>query len=487
MQSEAVSKAVLAELNYRLKKIELLRSMCFKEQLDFIDDPAKLKTAQCTRRAGKSYGAAGINLSLTSVAYPRSTCLYIATTRMQAQRILLKDIMYDLNRKCDLGLTFNLTQLIVKFPNESLIYLMGLDSKPEEMEKALGQKYRLVVIDEAGSWKQDQRHMIHSVIEPACADLEGTICMIGSPQNSLKSYFYDITGRDMSDPEHVSGWSRHKWGWWNNPHTARQVKAQIERIKNVNPSVVETPSFKQMYQNQWVVDPGARVYKYDEERNSADCLPADNRYVHTLGLDLGFNDDTAITIGAYSEHDPNFYFVDAFKQKGLDITAVAGILERFKVKYRPVKWVVDGASKQAVQELVKRHGFPLIPADKKGKEDMIEIMNADFIMGRIKLLPAAQPLADEYLNLIWDDKSGRRREHPACPNHCADSGMYNWRMSYHYASTAEDRPPVPGSAEAMEAWWDNEASRASKQSKEDFAVRDFGKEYGYKQNGISRY
>jgi hypothetical protein len=39
---------------------------------------------------------------------------------------------------------------------------------------------------------------------------------------------------------------------------------------------------------------------------------------------------------------------------------------------------------------------------------------------------------DEYGQLIWDERSPRREEHPAAPNHCADAALYNWRHCYSY-------------------------------------------------------
>jgi hypothetical protein len=473
-------------LNERTKQRELLRSACFKEQLDFIDDPAKLKAAQCTRRAGKTYGCAGIYIVDTALWYPNSTLLYICTTRETARRILLKDVLYDIKRRFSIQMEVNLTSLTVTFPkSNSVLYLLGLDSKPEEADKALGQKYKLVVIDEGANWKQDQRHMVHSVLEPACADHEGTIAMLGAPANSLKTYFFDITGRSFLDPEAAKGWSVHKWGWWNNPFTSQKVQKQIDRMKERNPLIAETPIFQQMYLNKWVVDPDARVYKFTEDRNTATDLPSDHKWAYTLSLDLGYEDDSAFVVSACSDTHPDMFFVEAFKKKHQDITDIANILTDYRMRYPTIsRWIVDGASKQAVQELVKRHGFPLVAADKRGKEDMIEIMNADYTTGRIKLIEGkCDPLKDEYGNLIWykPPNGNPRVEHPSCPNHCADAALYGWRANYHYAAKEKTLKVKPGSPEAMEEWWDREAARAERRKRgegSDFVKSDWGKEYG---------
>lgn len=485
MSAPEASIQALGEFRRRQSLIVAMRNSCFPEQLDFIDDPCKLKVAQCTRRAGKSYGAAGIYLCTTAVKHPRSTCLYIATTREQARRIMLKDVFTVINRKFNLGIKVNLTTLTVAFPNESLVYLMGLDSKPEEMEKALGQKYRLVIIDEGGSWRQDQKEMVHSVLQPACGDYGGSIGILGSPVNSLKTYFYDICGRSIVDPLRPKGWSVHRWSWKNNPHTRDAIQTQVDEMVAANPLVLETPAYRQMYLNQWIIDPSARCYKYDDARNTVDGLPGQNRYHFSLGLDLGFDDDTAICIAAYSDFDPTMYIVEVFKQKGMDISAVAAVLDTFRARYNPYKWVVDGASKQAVEELKNRFGFPLIPSDKHGKYEMIQIMNNDFILGRIKLvMPNCKALEEEYQNLIWDEKSKldpklKIVENSACANHGADAALYSWRMCYHFAHRSEITIPKPGTDEALEAWWNQEASRAITAKKnDDWLKREVGNQYG---------
>lgn len=468
------------ELKKRKDIVDGIRGSLFPEQLKFIDDPAPLKTTLCTRRAGKTY-TCGADLILTCIINPRATCLYIATTREQAKRIMFKDVLKKIDRDFQIGMKFNHTSLEVQFPTGSVCYLLGSDSKPEEIEKALGQKYDKIYIDESGSHKQDQRHMVHSVLEPACADKNGTICLIGSPVSQTRSYFFDITSvTDPKAPKFVEGWSRHSWTWKENIHIRVNMQKHIDRLIKANSRVVETAAFRTMYLGEWVVDPGNRVYKYDEYRNSANALPIDNTYYHYLGLDLGFDDDTAIVIAACSENDPIMYFVEVFKQKKLDITAVAEHLEYFKHKYNPVKWIVDGASKQAVQELRNRHHFPLEPADKLGKVDIIEIMNADFVMGKIKLFPEASSLAEEYDNLIWDDKADKKIEHPACPNHGADAALYAWRMCFHYASKQKEVLINPHSEEGIEKWWDKQAVIGRKDPKKDFALSDWSKEYGFR-------
>jgi hypothetical protein len=82
----------------------------------------------------------------------------------------------------------------------------------------------------------------------------------------------------------------------------------------------------------------------------------------------------------------------------------------------------------------QRYQLPLEAAEKHGKAEFIEIMNSDFIQGKIKLVgEESAPLAEEYGGLIWDDDElPKRVEHSACQNHLTDAALYAWRYCYQY-------------------------------------------------------
>jgi hypothetical protein len=88
------------------------------------------------------------------------SCLYIGLTRESAKRIMWKDILKDINRQRTLGIQFNESELSAKFPNGSVIYLVGADSNEDERQKLLGQKFVLVVIDEAQAFGIDLRQLV---------------------------------------------------------------------------------------------------------------------------------------------------------------------------------------------------------------------------------------------------------------------------------------------------------------------------------------
>lgn len=448
-------RAILEEYARRKTRSTLYETL-FPNQLDFINDPSRLKAAQCSRRSGKSY-AVGAYLIETCLNHPNVTCIYIALTRESAKRIMYKDILKEQCRKIGITPHFNEITLTVTFDNGSVLYLLGLDVSEKESEKLLGQKYKLAVIDEAASFKQDLRDIVYKKLGPAMADLRGTICLVGTTSNHVTGLFYDVTtGKER-------GWSLHKWDYKNNPHNHEQVQEQIDQMISTNPLVVETPFFKQMYLNEWVIDPSCLVYKFSDH-NLISSKP-EGQWKYVLGVDLGYEDDTAFVIVGWREYDKNLYILHTFKKNKMDITSVATRIKYYMTQYEFQRMIIDGSSKQAVEEMRNRHGLPLIATEKKGKADFIEIFNSELIQQHVKLVTdQTLDLVDEWKSLIWDER--QRIENPSCPNHLSDATLYAWRYTYSYLTEAIT--PKQTEEERMDEWMEN-----SLQPKKPFWELDF--------------
>jgi len=182
------ARAILNELSARQKSQVPWLSTSFKQQTDFILDPAPLKAALCTRRAGKSFGVGEYAL-MTAYKYPGVSVLILGKTRASVKAIYWKDILTVLNRQYNLRAKPNKSELSLELPNGSVVYLSGVDADEDEMHKILGQKFKLVVLDEGGSYNIDQRALVYGILKPAVADYQGQIAMIGTPTNYLNSLY----------------------------------------------------------------------------------------------------------------------------------------------------------------------------------------------------------------------------------------------------------------------------------------------------------
>lgn len=409
----------------------------FPEQVNFIKDPAHLKAAFCTRRAAKSY-TGGLYLMQEALDNPGVTCLYIALTRDSAKGIMWKDVLKDINRRHKLNCVFNETALTCTTPNGSIIKLLGVDSDEEEKNKVLGQKFKLVVCDEASMYSIDLRQLIYGILKPAVADYRGTICLLGTSGNITQGLFFDITKSDGAIRE--PGWSLHEWTAHQNPYVARQWQEELDEIDRERPLFKQTALYKQWYLNQWVVDSNKLCYWYLDGRNDYGIRPhyPFGEWSFILGVDLGYRPDpSAFALMGFHENDKTLYVIESHKQLEMDVTDVANRIKAYQTKYPIFKVVIDGSNKQAVETIQRRHDINLTNADKRGKSDFIEIMNAEFVQGLIKVDPHQnKDLISEWKRLVWRTEGDKvvipREEHPGLPNHIADATLYGWRFCYNY-------------------------------------------------------
>lgn len=431
----------------------------FPQQEAFIRDPAKLKALFCTRRAAKSF-TAGLYLIHEALSNPGCNCLFIGLTRETAKAIIWKDILRVLNKKYKLNAKFHQTELTMTFPNGSVIKITGIDSDEDEMNKLLGRKYRLVCIDEASLYTINLTNLVYGILKPAMTDPNktgerGVICMMGTSSNFTRGLFYEVTTKKET------GWSLHSWTAHDNPHVAKQWQEELDEIKNLRPLYMETPQFKQWYLNQWVVDEDKLVYKFNESRNLYNKLPTlpPNGWTYVLGVDTGWEDDNAFVLTAYHSNDPNMYVVKTFNKPKMTFDQVSEkILEFMRDPIMaPSQIIIDGANKQGVETMRVRSNIPFVFADKTGKVDFIEILNADLIQAKIKINESCRTLIDEMMSLVWKTTGDKidlpKREHPSLSNHLCDALLYAWRKAYHYHSNPAEKQIAVGSKE----WYEKQA------------------------------
>lgn len=459
--SSATKKAILARIQALEEELEEdvelapFYDINFPEQRAVIEDDAPLIVCLCTRRSGKSFGAGALRLIRAAMKHPGSSCLFIGLTRKSAKEIVWKDCFKVINVLWGMKAKFNESDLTMTLRNGSVIYLMGVDTDEEEKEKLLGKKYAEVCIDEAASYTIDLKDLVYRVLKPAVSDYQGVITLIGTPGNIKSGLFYELThDQDPRIPGQWSrlGWSGHRWGVLQNPHMRDKWQHDLDELLATNPLIIETPGFQQNYWGIWVIDDSKLVYRYSATRNSFTTLPpSKSGYSYVLGIDLGFNDPSSFTVSAYSEDSNLLYFVESYKKAGLDITAVSEEVADIKSRYKIDRTVIDGAAKQSVEELNKRHGLGSVNADKRGKNEFIEMMNAEMIQGRILLSPQCEDLKTELSELIWDPRAlarGVRKEHTSCENHCTDGALYSWRHCYQWLFKEPKKPqPKPGTVE----------------------------------------
>ncbi len=467
MIDEFLLRAMAEEALLKIRAKENIPNVlesAFPQQLAFISDPASQKVLFCTRRSAKSY-TAGLYLVHKALHNPYSNGLFTGLTRQSAKGIIWKDVLQVIDRRYNLGCNFNQSDLTMSFPNGAMIYATGVDADENEMNKLLGRKYGLACVDESSMYSINLSNFVYGVLGPAVVDPNeegesGTIAMFGTASNFPRGLFFDITkGRE-------GGWKLFEWSAYDNPYVAKKWAQTIEKIKRERPLYMQTPQYKQWYLNQWVIDEEKLVYRFDAEKNLAKGLPhiSDHGgWTFVLGVDTGWEDDSAFILTAFHVNHPCLFVLRVFKKSKMTFDDVMVKIQEFQndPHYAPHKIIIDGANKQGVESMRSRSSIPFQYADKQDKVTFIELCNSDLIQGRIKIIdtPENRPLWDEMMNLVWmtdgDKIKYPKKEHSALPNHAADAFLYAWRCGFHYASKPAEKKIVHGSREWYLAQSDN--------------------------------
>lgn len=437
------------ELSRRKSVIARMLSCCLPQQRAAIAGSSRFKAFFCPRRSGKSF-AIGVYLLMTAIVYAGSSSLYLGLTKASATNTMNKDVIDVLNTRFRLGAVWKESASRWELPNGSYIYMRGADANRYEIQKVVGQKYRLAVLDEASKYRYDIDWMVYGALVPAMGDDLGTIVMAGTPSNITGGLFHRATTGD------VAGWDVHRWTWRDNTYRVHNIQQlHDELIAMRGEEYRRTPLYRQEWLGEWVIDTSALVYRYRQDLNSIAALPRPStEYTYLLGVDLGFTDPSALVVAAQHEHDKCLYFVHARKYQGLTITDLAHLIRALwyaptmgcQGPYPLSAMVADAAALQAVEEMRQHHALPLEAAVKPGKRGVIEVMNADLQTSRIKLLPDADGIAAEWESLIWDERKLAQPspvwvEAPRIENHLADAALYAWRKARAY-----DALPAPAPA-----------------------------------------
>lgn len=435
--------ALIEELQRRVEhKIFSIKEYCFSEQLQFISDPARFKTAVCSRRSGKSHACAGDMIDVARAGAHHNVA-YITLSRTSAKRIIwpvLIEIVNKYKLKCDI----NNTELTITFESGSTIYLMGAKDAGE-IEKLRGLSLKRVYIDEAQSIKDSiLETLIDDILAYATMDVNGTICLIGTPGPIAAGYFFNAS--------HSGKWSNHKWTIFQNiwikiksGKEPAQLLAEERDRKGIDES---NPTYRREALAEWVTDWDALVFKFNANKNLHDGLPP-GRYQYIFGIDIGFHDADAIAVIAYSYTDRTMYLVEEDVKSKQDITSLANRIKFLQAKYGPIKMVIDtgGLGKKAAEEMRARHGLPLEAADKIRKFENIEVLNDELRNGHFKV-PRNSLFESDCYKLEWDrDNPEKLKVSDRFHSDITDAVLYGAKAAFAYLAEAETRKPDRNSNE----------------------------------------
>jgi len=484
---------------------------CHEKQRTLIDSLRagyKYLSVRCPRRAGKSFGMTSLALWLGE-SLPGCRILIISLTLKSTKENYWEAApggIHKHNIEYDLKLRFNASELSWRHENGSRGILAGAETLAD-IEKIRGAMAEadIAIVDECKSFAPDLlNQLIQDVLQPGLMTRDGVMVLGGTPGSIPMGTFYQATadqsrldtlcdkcekphptcipvGQEdqpayacMVPDDRAELWRLHTWSIADNtgaPNQWRRALADKRRKGWAD----DHPAWRREYLGHWVTDSTDLVYSWaehkdvegkvtwhPERRQGSVVLPeAEGPWHLVMGIDLGYVDDSAFVLAAYSESLKELRHVYDFKAPEMIledfVDQIASVIEEYG---RPEAIVADtagGGSKILIETLNQRYGMGIEPAKKTDKQDWIALVNSDFHAGKIKLIPGTD-LTHEMAGLQWDlsrdsklilARTGRLREDPQCPNHLCDAFLYLYKYSYHFWSEAGPQKQDEGTG----AWW----------------------------------
>ncbi len=438
---------ILGEITRRGLRFSV-QDFCFKEQLAFLQDTARFKAADCSRRAGKTVGIAA-DLVDTARSHPGMASLYITLSRLNAKRILWADLL-KINREFNLGGKPHETELTLTMPNGHIIYLSGAKDKTE-VDKYRGFPLKKIYIDEAQSFRPYIQELVDDVLAKSLYDYNGSLALTGTPPPIPVGFFHDCV--------HSASWSRHSWTMFDNPHLKLKsgrdpMELVLEDCQRMGVSL-DDPRIQRECFGKWTIDLTSLVFKYSDA-NHYDRLPDGAApWSYVIGVDLGYDDADAIAILGWQAHDPKAYLVEESVERKQGISELAEKLDQLIKRYNPMAVVMDtgGLGKKIAEEMRKRYSLPIKAAEKSRKFEYIELLN-DALRTKRFFAKRTSTFAQDCRLVEWDrDKSSGDKLVVSNAYHSdsCDAILYAFRESLHYLSVPTKPKPATGSPEWLKA------------------------------------
>lgn len=414
----------------QLYKIAPLYRELFPKQLELALNPNRFTASLTGSRAGKTTACAVIAIQ-ELISSPNCLGVYLALTDKSVVNIFMPIVRPLLARY---NIKAKITAEDIQFSNGSRLIVLGANHI-HKVETFRGLKLKFCIIDECASFNQKiLNYLIDEIMIQRLSDLQGRLMLIGTPAAHCSGLFYDVTN-NMEE-----GWGLVHWSVFDNPHMTKQALADVELYMKRKQCDRQNPKLQREYDGLWAADDDELLVR--QPTLTKPPIPYNlEGWRSVIGVDFGFNDETAFSVIGWQRNDPKAYVLETFgvtgeqasKSKVGMVSYIGNILNTLKDKYKPVKIVGDpaGASKILMDEFLFKHKVFMESAVKKDKAHYIEIMNDALVNQALVFDPTqTKELQREISKLVWNEERTREREGMKCDHF--DATLYAYREALAY-------------------------------------------------------
>lgn len=428
-----------------------------RAQHAFVTSRAKRLVARCSRRSGKTTGIDDRMLTL-ALEPPFVPQLYCTMTRRNAKDIVWGELL-RLNHEHGLGGVPNHGDLILKMPRGADIVLTGANNE-REIAKIRGKKYKGVNIDEAQSIPERVlKPLIDDVVGPTLLDYDGYLALTGTPGPVLGGTFYEA-----DQGARAGRFERHHWTLVDNVYlparrAGRSVTEILAQVREEHGWDAFNPTYRREYLGEWVRDDDALALHYDPLRNACDFEDGPRAgWVYVVAFDIGFEDADAIAVLGWAPGERKLRLVKETVVRRQGISELGAQLMADVERYKPMKVVGDlGAlGKKIAEELRRRWGLNIEPADKNRKAEHLTLLD-DALRTGAMLAPPGSQFAEDCAHMQWDPGAKAKGKLQLTDSYHSDIGdavLYGYRVAFHWAERAPIPPPT--AIQLADDWWKKE-------------------------------
>ena len=313
---EQTEKALAKDIDFLQFR---LQKRLFKEQKEVFNDFVSHNMAvMCSRRAGKTENNS--DMICRTAAKPNSPILYINLTFENAIRQMFERVVAEAQR-CEIAISKSSKSAgFINFANGSSVLFKGNKDR-SEADKMQGDKYRLVIIDEAQS-QVNMLYLIDTIVKPMLTDYEDSqLVLTGTPPRRKGTYFeWAFLNKE---------WTKYSWTMFQNPYI-KNVEAKIQAICNEKGVTRDSALIQREYFGKIAYDTEAMLF-HDYKAYSG-VIPVNFIPTHVYtGVDFGFADFNGIvTIVANVEQKKGYVLCERKFNKATITEIIDAVRECFE-------------------------------------------------------------------------------------------------------------------------------------------------------------
>lgn len=466
---------------YRARLDAILAGL-FPLQREIVLDPARLKVLACGRRFGKTWLDSRY-LVLTALQHAGCLVAYVGATLADARKLCwskVKDILIDeLGMKEGEDYTANETRLDITLANGSIIMLAG-GKDVRECNKLRGLSFRLIIMDEAGSFSDEaMQYLMKEVLPAGLGDYRGTLMLTGTPNRTCEGYFHDMA----TDPrrgakvwENLTVADNPKFPRWEGCWESMTEEGRAEALDEFFEEECKTfgivrgsPEFGREYLGLWDKDATEFIYHLGQLHPWEEAWAKLEKLVgmypdlrNVLGMDTGWIDHTAFVVNGYSQLAGKVWKLYEWSNPGLTFDEIKVHFDIVMKKFNPEICVIDPAGEGKIireslaKEMWTRFGIEVVSAEKHEKGTFMRIADSAIRTGKA-LMPPEGELFRQMSKLQWDKHRQREKEGQPCDLH--DAWLYSFRHCYHWLEADAPQEPLTHEEQIKADYWKERKQR----------------------------